>query len=150
MFLPGLKASKTCCQTVLFLCGTTHYLYYQQASLRYQQGCSIAQPALQKSNVIYQFLCHYDCRYVGRTTQKVNDRIKQNVAKSICSCSSSQKPLLPARRCKSSTQTINTQFRATDSAIVFIFYKILFVLNIMMTVDFLFLPKALLLSVNLL
>ena len=32
-------------------------------------------PALQKSNVIYQFSCHCDSRYVGRTSQRLQDRI---------------------------------------------------------------------------
>ena len=36
-------------------------------------------PALQKSNVIYQFSCHCDSRYVGRTSQRLLDRIKQHV-----------------------------------------------------------------------
>ena len=73
-------------------------------------------PALQKSNVIYQFSCHCDSRYVGRTSQRLQDRIKQHVSKSIRSCSSFQKRLLPARRCKSSTQT-KTQSLASDLAI---------------------------------
>ena len=60
-------------------------------------------PALQKSSVIYQFSCHCDSQYVGRTSQRLQDRIKQNVLKSIRSCSASQKRLLPARRCKSLT-----------------------------------------------
>ena len=51
-------------------------------------------PALQKSNVIYQFSCHCDSRYVGRTSQRLQDRIKQHVPKSIRSCSFSQKRLL--------------------------------------------------------
>ena len=46
-------------------------------------------PALQKSNVIYQFLCHCDSRYVGCTTQRQQNRIKQHVPKSIRSRSSS-------------------------------------------------------------
>ena len=71
---------------------------------------------LQKSNVIYQFSCHCDSGYVGRTFQRLQDRIKQHVSKSIRSCSSSQKRSLPARRCKSSTQT-NNQSLASDSAI---------------------------------
>ena len=72
-------------------------------------------PALQKSNVIYQFSCHCDSWYVGRTSQKLQNRIKY-VPKSTRSYSSSQKRLLPAaRQCKSSTQT-NTQFLASDSA----------------------------------
>ena len=73
-------------------------------------------PALQKSNVIYQFSCHCDTRYVGRASQRLQDRIKQHVPKSIRSCSSFQKRLLPARRCKSFTQT-TTQSIASDSAI---------------------------------
>ena len=73
-------------------------------------------PALQKSNVIYQFSWHRDSRCVGRTSQRLQDRIKQHVPKSIHSCSSSQKRLLPARRCKSSSQT-NTQSSAFDSVI---------------------------------
>ena len=40
-------------------------------------------PALQKSNVIYQFSSHCDSRYVGRTSQRLQDRIKQHVPKSI-------------------------------------------------------------------
>ena len=51
-------------------------------------------PALQKSNVIYQFSCHCDSRYVGRTSQRLQNRIKQHVPKSIPCCSSSQKRLL--------------------------------------------------------
>ena len=47
-----------------------------------------ALPALQKSNVIYQFSCHCNSRYVGRTSQMLQDRIKQHVPKSIRSCSS--------------------------------------------------------------
>ena len=53
---------------------------------------------------------------MGHTSQRLQDRIKQHVPKSIRSCSFSQKRLLPARRCKSSTQT-NTQSLASDSAI---------------------------------
>ena len=34
-------------------------------------------PALQKSNVIYQFSCHCDSRYVGRTSQRLQDKIQQ-------------------------------------------------------------------------
>ena len=86
--------------------------------------------ALQKSNVIYQFSCHCDSRYVGCTSQRRQDRIKQHVPKSIRSCSSSQKRVLPARRCKSSAQT-NTQFLTSDSAIDIGRLKILSDLNIL-------------------
>ena len=66
--------------------------------------------------MIYQFSCHCDSRYVGRTFQRLQDRIKEHVPKSIRSCSFSQKRLLSARRCKSFIQT-NTQTLASDSAV---------------------------------
>ena len=72
--------------------------------------------ALQESNMIYQFSCHCDNRYVGRIFQRLQDRIKQHVPKSIRSCSSSQKRVLPARRCKSSIQT-DIQSFASDLTI---------------------------------
>ena len=38
-------------------------------------------PALQKSSVIYEYKCHRDNRYVGRTSQQLQDSIKQHVPK---------------------------------------------------------------------
>ena len=38
-------------------------------------------PALQKSSVIYEYKCHCDSRYVGRTSQQLQDRIKQHIPK---------------------------------------------------------------------
>ena len=72
--------------------------------------------ALRKSNVIYQLSCHCDSRYVRRNSRRLQNRIQQHVPKPIRSCSSSQKCVLPAPRCKSSTQT-NTQSLTSDSAI---------------------------------
>ena len=118
---------------MLFRCGTTCCLIYQRASLRYQQG--------QKSNVIYQFSCHCDCRYVDRTSQRLQDRIKEHVPKSMSSCSSSQKRLLPAGRCKSCTQT-NTQPLASDSAIGLHLLQNPACAQHYDDRDFLFLPKA--------
>ena len=66
--------------------------------------------------MIYQVSCHFDIRYIGCTSERLQDRIKQHVAKSIRSRSYSQKRILPARQCKSSTQP-NTQSLAFDSAI---------------------------------
>jgi len=40
-------------------------------------------PGFQQSNVIYQFSCHCDSWYLGRTSQRLQDRIKQHVLKSI-------------------------------------------------------------------
>ena len=34
-----------------------------------------------KNSVIYEYSCHCDSRYVGRTSQRLQDRIKQHVPK---------------------------------------------------------------------
>ena len=38
-------------------------------------------PTTPKSSVIYEYSCHCDSRYVGRTSQRLQDRIKQHVPK---------------------------------------------------------------------
>ena len=40
-------------------------------------------PANQRSMVIYEYVCHCDSRYVRRTTQRLQERIKQHVPKAI-------------------------------------------------------------------
>ena len=40
-------------------------------------------PALLLNNVVYNFSCHCDNRYVGRTSQRLQDRIRQHVPKFI-------------------------------------------------------------------
>ena len=40
-------------------------------------------PANQRSMVIYKYACLYDSRYVGRTTQRLQERTKQHVPKAI-------------------------------------------------------------------
>ena len=40
-------------------------------------------PANQRSMVINEYVCHCDIRYVGRTTQRLQERIKQHVPKAI-------------------------------------------------------------------
>ena len=40
-------------------------------------------PANQRSMVIYEYECHCDSRYVGRTTQRLQECIKQHVPKAI-------------------------------------------------------------------
>ena len=141
-FYPVWKASKICCQTVRFRCGTTHCVLHQQASLRYQEGCNACFTEKQRDLSI---------PYVGRTSQRLHDGIKQHVPKSIRSCSSSQKHLayfLPVDA-NLSPRPIPSLLLLIQS-LDFTFYKILSVLNIMMTVDSLFLPKGALLSIYLL
>ena len=56
-------------------------------------------PSLQQSTVVYQYVCRCDCRYVGRTSQKLQDRIDQRIPRCI---RSDRRPTedLPNRKCK--------------------------------------------------
>ena len=40
-------------------------------------------PTFHQSNIVYQFLCHCDSRYVGHTSQRLQQRIRQHVSKTI-------------------------------------------------------------------
>ena len=40
-------------------------------------------PSHHQNNVIYQFVCHCDSRYAGRTSQRLEERFKQHIPKSI-------------------------------------------------------------------
>ena len=40
-------------------------------------------PSHHHSNIIYQFVCHCDSRYVGCTSERLEERIKQHVSRSI-------------------------------------------------------------------
>ena len=40
-------------------------------------------PTTLKSSLIYEYSCHCDSRYVGKTTQRLQDRIKQHVSKCL-------------------------------------------------------------------
>ena len=52
-------------------------------------------PAIQKSSVIYEYKCHCDSQYVGRTSQRLQDRIKQHVPQWL-----RQQLTRPHRSCK--------------------------------------------------
>ena len=56
--------------------------------------------ALHQSNIVYQFLCHCDSRYVGRTSQRLQQRIKQHVPKTVLQGHISQDQSKLARSCK--------------------------------------------------
>ena len=42
-------------------------------------ACKDVLPTIQKSSVIYEYKCHCDSRYVVRTSQRLQDRIKQHL-----------------------------------------------------------------------
>ena len=57
-------------------------------------------PSLHQSSIVYQFLCHCDSRYVDCTSQRLQQRIKQHVPKTILQEHISQDRSTLARSCK--------------------------------------------------
>ena len=70
-------------------------------------------PITHQSMVVYQYVCRCDCRCVGRTSLRVQDRINQHFPKSI---RNKQNPIkvLPKRNCKTTTPLNQLDY---DSAI---------------------------------
>ena len=56
-------------------------------------------PASQLSMVVYQYVCCCECRYVGRTSQRLQDRICQHVPKTIHN-KTNQERIQPTRKSK--------------------------------------------------
>ena len=69
-------------------------------------------PSTHQSMVVYQYVYRCDCRYVGRTSQRLHDRITQHIPKSIRNKSIPSRTL-PTRDCKTKTSSIHN----CDSAI---------------------------------
>ena len=65
-------------------------------------------PTTQKSCVVYEFSCRCEARYVGRTMQRLADRIKQHVPTSIRTKSSTVREQ-PPRMCKNISSKINCE-----------------------------------------
>ena len=68
-------------------------------------------PTTQKSCAVYDFSCRCEARYLGRTTQRLADRIKQHVPLSIRKKNTIIREQ-PPRMCKSSNSKMKS-----DSAI---------------------------------
>ena len=65
-------------------------------------------PTTQTSCVAYEFLCRCEARYVGRTTQRLADRIKQHIPTSIRKTSTTVIEQ-PPRICKKNNAKINCE-----------------------------------------
>ena len=65
-------------------------------------------PTTQKSCVVYEFSCQCEARYVGRTTQRLANRIKQHVHTSIRTKSNASREQ-PPRICKTNKSKINCE-----------------------------------------
>ena len=76
------------------------YIVYSTNKLLFATN-KVLLPVLQKSNVIYRFSCHLDSWYEGRTSKRMQDKIKQHVPSSMRFCTSVRKHILSACQCKS-------------------------------------------------
>ena len=65
-------------------------------------------PTTQKSCVVYELLCRCEARFVGRTTQRLADRIKQHVPTRIRKKCSTLR-VQPPRMCKNISSKINCE-----------------------------------------
>ena len=74
-------------------------------------------PTTQNSCAVYEFSCRCEARYVGRTTQRLADRIKQHVPTSIRMKNTTIRDQ-PPRMCKNSISKMKS-----DSAIVQLLIK---------------------------
>ena len=66
-----------------------------------------AEPITHQSMIVYQSVCRCDCRYVGRASLGLRDRIKQHIPKSIRNKENPTK-VLAKRNCKI-TSPLNQQ-----------------------------------------
>ena len=71
-------------------------------------------PSLQQSMIVYQCVCRCDCRYVDRTSQRLQDRINQHIPRCI---RSDKKPTknLPNRECEITATPASTVILQSDS-----------------------------------
>ena len=65
-------------------------------------------PTTQKSCAVYEFSCRCEARYVGRTAQRIADKIKHNVPTSIRKNSNAAREQ-PPRICKNNKSKINCE-----------------------------------------
>ena len=88
--------------------GTCIHILYNKTFLNYvftsKRMLPVARkdvlPAIQKSFVIYEYKCHCDSRYVGRTSQRLQDRIKQHVPQWLRQQLTRPRQSQPHRLCK--------------------------------------------------
>ena len=97
---------------------------------------------IQKSFVIYKYKCHCDSRYVRRTSQRLQDRIKQHVPQWLNQQLTRPRRSQPQRSCKQ-----NDTKPDCDSAMVSIFQITINVHQTMITSGFQSLPQHAALSI---
>ena len=77
--------------------GEMHWPFLQKVQI------SKKVPVLLKSSAIYEYKCHCDSRYIGKTSHRLEDPIKQHIPKKLIQRHfSSQRPQAD-RKCKKKT-----------------------------------------------
>ena len=71
-----------------------------QPRIRHKQIMTDVLPTTLKSSVVYEYSCHCDSRYVGQTSQRLQDRIKQHVPKWLQQQVKRPTRSQPGRSCK--------------------------------------------------
>ena len=106
MTAPYVLKAKYVSITKCFFAVNPRVVYSTKKALSIQKECV---PSTQKSSVEYEFTRQCDSGYIGRTTQRLEDRIKQHVPSNI---RNKTHPLReqPPRSCKSiiTTKTCNS------------------------------------------
>ena len=95
------KADYVCCETLLFSVEPRVIFNTRQLLPAITKDVL---PYPHYSNVIYQFLYHCDSGYVGCTPQRLEERIKQHVPRSIANPPASANRQSLSRSCKTNTR----------------------------------------------
>ena len=77
---------------------STHLIFKSKRML--PVACKNVLPTTQKSSIIYEYKCHCDSRYVGRTSQRLQNRIKQHVPQWLIQQLTCPRRSQPHRSCK--------------------------------------------------
>ena len=124
----------------------TRCLFYQRASFRYQQGCTASFTKKQRDLSIPMPLLQSVCRpYLPKPYRTELNNTSPNLSAFAHLSRNAYFLFVDANLPSRPIPSLLLLIKPLD----FIYYKILSVINIVMTVDFLFLPKTALLSINL-
>ena len=89
---------------MLWSCSTTHFIFHQKILPAMRKD---VMPTTSQNMVVYQYVCRCDCRYVGRTTLRLQNRIIRNQRLPT--------KILPKCTCKATKNP--SIFQKSDSAI---------------------------------
>ena len=107
----SLKFKEQCKNAISMLCGEVKPCVIFSTKKMLPAIRKDAEPTIQKSMDVHQYVCRCDCRCVGCTSQRLQGRIKQYVLKSIRSKLQPER-LSIKRHCKSASQLSPASYSA--------------------------------------